>query len=389
MVIKDDDGKSEQVSFEEIKQVLGLTIKGDDDNKLITFLCMLSAYTDSSQFNISFNAPSSTGKSYIPLEVYRLFPKEDTIVLGHCSPAAFFHDQTSFDAKMGMGTVDLERKILIFLDQPHNDLLQRLRPLLSHDKKELSIKIADKTNKFGLKTKNITVIGYPAVVFCSAGLELDEQEATRFILLNPDMDQEKLRASIHEKIKKEGDVKRYLSELENNPKRKKIMELIKEIKDVYITEIIIDDQDRIRKYFQDRNKFFKARHMRDIGKVMAFIKASAILNYKHRKREGTVVWADNYDIEQAFSLWDRVSPSQELNLSPYVYSIYEDIVKPLCKDGLDTTKEDIQRVYFERYRSPLAGWKLGQEILPALKATGLIIMEPDPGDKRRIRIYLS
>ena len=32
-------------------------------NKLATFLCLLSTYTENCQFNISFNAPSSTGKS--------------------------------------------------------------------------------------------------------------------------------------------------------------------------------------------------------------------------------------------------------------------------------------------------------------------------------------
>ncbi len=125
--------------------VLGQTIKRDDINKLITFLAMLSVYTEDSQLNISFNAPSSSGKSFIPLEVARLFPKEDVIQVGYCSPTAFFHDVGEFNEDKQGYIVNLSKKILIFLDQPHTLLLQHLRPMLSHDKKEIQTLIL-KTN---------------------------------------------------------------------------------------------------------------------------------------------------------------------------------------------------------------------------------------------------
>ncbi|MCX7661474.1 MAG: hypothetical protein N2Z79_02175, partial [Candidatus Omnitrophica bacterium] len=175
------------LSKEKLLEVLGLTIKQDDTNKLITFLCCLSAYTENNQFNLSFNAPSSTGKSYIPIEVSSLFPKEDVIKVGYCSPTAFFHDKGQFIKELEGYYVDLERKILIFLDQPHTLLLEHLRPLLSHDEKEIRIKITDKSQKYGLKTKNAVIKGYPSVIFCSAGLKIDEQEATRFLLLSPEI----------------------------------------------------------------------------------------------------------------------------------------------------------------------------------------------------------
>jgi len=56
------------MSTEELTEILGQTIKKDEINKQITFLCMLSAYTNDSQMNISSNAPSATGKSYVPLK---------------------------------------------------------------------------------------------------------------------------------------------------------------------------------------------------------------------------------------------------------------------------------------------------------------------------------
>ncbi|MBU0569359.1 toprim domain-containing protein, partial [Patescibacteria group bacterium] len=146
---KIDTSQFKPLSSQDLLKILGLTIKQDEENKIVTFLCELSAYTENAQFNISYNAPSSTGKSYIPTEIARLFPQEDVLELAYCSPTAFFHDVGKHDKEMKGYTVDLSRKILIFLDQPHNELLARLRPLLSHDKKEIMLKITDKSQKFG------------------------------------------------------------------------------------------------------------------------------------------------------------------------------------------------------------------------------------------------
>jgi hypothetical protein len=110
--IKIDVSKFKPLSSGELLETLGLTIKKDDENKLITFLCQLSTYTESSQINISFNAPSSTGKSYIPTEIARLFPEQDVIEIGYCSPTAFFHDIGQYVKELNGYIADLSRKIL-------------------------------------------------------------------------------------------------------------------------------------------------------------------------------------------------------------------------------------------------------------------------------------
>ena len=93
MIMKPDESSQfDMMSVEELAEILGLTIRRDEANKLITFFCELSAYTEDSQFNISCNAPSATGKSFIPTEVSQLFPEEDVISIGYSSPMAFFHD---------------------------------------------------------------------------------------------------------------------------------------------------------------------------------------------------------------------------------------------------------------------------------------------------------
>ncbi len=148
-----DTSKFTQLTAQDLIAVLGLTIKRDEINKLITFLAQLSAYTEDSQLNISFNAPSSSGKSFIPLEVSTLFPQVDVLKLGSASATAFYHEQGVYDKEKNTITVDLSQKIIIFLDQPSTQLLSRLRALLSHDEKEIMAKITDKNQKGGNRKK--------------------------------------------------------------------------------------------------------------------------------------------------------------------------------------------------------------------------------------------
>jgi len=376
------------LSSQTLIEILGLTIKKDETNKLIAFLCELSAYTESSQLNISFNAPSSTGKSYIPTEIAQLFPSEDVLEIGYCSPTAFFHDSGEFNKEINGYLVDLSRKIMIFLDQPHTLLLQHLRPLLSHDKKEISIKITDKSKKGGLKTKNIFLRGFPAVVFCTAGLKIDEQETTRFLLLSPETNSEKVREAINQKIKKETNGELYRTTLENDPGRKMLKERIKAIKQAKIREIKIGSPEKIREAFFTENKILKPRNQRDIGRIISLIKAFALLNLWFREKTGSTITTNEDDIKQAFIVWDSISESQELNLPPFIYQIYKEIILPAWanKSYHGLSRKEISKEHLRVYGRILADWVLRQQIIPMLENSGLISQEPDLNDKRRILI---
>jgi DNA primase len=373
----------------ELIEILGLTIKKDNANKLITFLCELSAYTEQSQFNLSFNAPSSTGKSYLPLEVASYFPKEDVVKLGYVSSRAFFHDVGQYQKELNRYFIDLSRKVLIFLDQPHNELLQHLRPLLSHDQQEIHIKIADRSEKGGFRTKNIFIKGFPAVVFCSSGLKIDEQESTRFLLLSPEMNQEKIRQGIQERIRKEANSEQYYRDLDNNPKRQILIQRIIAIKEVEIKDVIINFQERIEQEFLKTRPTPKPRHMRDIGRVICIIKAFALLNLWHRHPKDGYIIAEGKDLEEAFKLWNDVSESQEYNLPPYIYNFYKDVVLPIYDGHSGITRKDLLHRYYEIHGQVLSDWLLRQQILPSLDTAGLIMQERDPAYKSRILIYPS
>lgn len=382
--------------IEDLISVLGQTIKKDDANKLITFLALLSAYTYDSQINLSFNAPSSSGKSFIPMEIARLFPQKDVIEIAYVSPTAFFHDVGTFDKEKQGYIVDLSNKILIFLDQPHTLLLQHLRPMLSHDKKEIQLKITDKSQKSGLRTKNIFLIGFPTVIFCSAGLNIDEQEATRFLLLSPEINQEKIRQAIAEKIKRETDSAAYLKALGDNPERSLLKQRIVAIKQEQIIEIRIGTPGLIEQMFFARTKILQPRHQRDIGRIISLTKIIALLNLWYRERDENVLITNEDDAKEAFNIWDLVAESQELNLPPYVYNLYKEVIIPAYnaknvgiggEAKLGVTLKEIMAEHFKAYGRHLPKWQSGQQIMPALETAGLITQDKDPNDKRRILIY--
>jgi len=390
ITIKDeiDTFQFKPLSSQELTEILDLTIKKDNENKLITFLCLLSAYTESSQLNISFNAPSSTGKSYIPTEVAKLFPEEDVIEVGYCSPTAFFHDIGEYDKERNGYILDLSRKILIFLDQPHMLLLQHLRPLLSHDKKEIRIKIADKSQKGGIRTKNIFLKGFPSVIFCTAGLKIDEQETTRFLLLSPETDKEKIWQAIHQKIRKESDYDEYELLLEENPERKILKERIKAIKLENIKDIKIDSPEKLEENFLKKDKILKPRHQRDIGRIISLVKAFALLNLWFRNRRGATIIATQEDIEDALRVWNAIYESQEHNLPPYIYQVFQKVILPAWEENnKGLARLDVTRKYLQVYGRVLEDWVLRQQIIPMLENSGLIIQEADPNDRRKILIF--
>ncbi|MEM4713865.1 MAG: hypothetical protein QXQ61_04870 [Candidatus Bathyarchaeia archaeon] len=419
----------------DVISILGSTVKHDDQNKAITFLTMLLTYTEEDQINLGFLAESSSGKSYIPLEISAYFPQEDVIKLGYASPTAFFHDYGTLMLKEGIPVnfelkpnkasikedlevekgdvsreevervykremrrwrellkgsyylVDLHQKILIFLDMPHDQLLQRLRSLLSHDDKTICLKITDKRDKGGLRTKSVVIRGFPTVIFCSAKFSLADQEKTRLLLLSPEISQEKLRESIALKIEKEADREAFLKRLMEDPKRRMFIERVKRIKEARIKQIIIPEEYRslIYQQFLEDHRFLVPRHQRDISRLLALIKAHALLNFMHRKRVNDSIIVEKEDVEAGFQLYYGIAESNEMGLSPEIYNIYQKIKPHISSEGI--IRNDFQKIYYTIFHKPL-GQKRCQEILDILTSCGLLIEDVDQ-DKRRKRYYLA
>ncbi len=382
------------ITISEIEEVLSLTIKEDRENKLLTFFTLLSTYTEDSKLNLSFNAPSSSGKTFIPLEVSKLFPIEDLVKLGNASPTSFFHEEGVYNKEKNIITVDLSRKAIIFLDQPNTELLSRMRSLLSHDEKVINSKITDKNQKGGNRTKTVSIIGYPSVIFCSASTRIDEQEATRFILLSPQTSQEKISYSIQSSLYIATNPEFFYAKVENNELRKLIMQRISEIKNLNIQNIRIPKENTIKQRFTEIVGKYKPRNQRDIKHIINITKAVALMNPFDKMISDNSIMANQEDIDIAFDLWGSIGKSQQLNLPPYILEIYyEDILKLYFNNGKRNLKSkglernDILRSYFYRTSRPLDIITFRQQILPMLENAGLIYQQRDDIDKRKYLIY--
>jgi hypothetical protein len=402
--LKDVEKKLEvykPITLADVQEVLSLTIKKDDENKIVTFLSMLAAYTDNAQFNISFNAPSSSGKSFIPLEISNLFPQDDVMKLAGASPTSFLHESGVYNKETNERFIDLSRKIIIFLDMPHSSLLTKLRAMLSHDEKETKHKITDKSEKGGTRTKTAVIRGFSSVIFCSANAKMDQQEMTRFILLSPQIDADKIFKGIQQSSRKEADKKKYYAELNSNPIRKALMDRIAAIKSLGIQEIIIENEQLVQQRFLASVPNPQPRHQRDIKRVYSIIKSIALLNPWSRRREGTTLYASEYDIDTGFEIWNKISLFQELEISPYLYEFYQQIILPLWnRDQVDefgdpvpeekkigVTRQDMLKQYAHFYGGNLGMFRLRYDYLPNIESAGLIFQEPDPNDRRQLLTY--
>ena len=381
------------ISIEEVSDILETTIKHDRLNKAITFLSMLLTYTEEDQINLSYSAESSTGKSYIPLELAWYFPSEDVIEYSYVSPTAFYHeygrlidDPTDFTAdpekRRKIREIDLHKKVLIFIDQPHDQLLQRLRPLLSHDRKTLVHKITNRSERRGLRTETVMIIGYPTVLFCSSSFSMEDQEKTRLLILSPETSREKLKDSILLKIEKEGDRETFSTFMESHPDRRKLKERVKEISSSGVNYIIIPEELRkkVSEKFFETHRNLIPRHQRDITRLLAIIKALALLNLWDRERLQDKILVNETDIETGFKLYSQISESNEIGLPPEVYNIHKQIASKTPETGI--TRKEFQQIYYQIFSKPL-GKKRLEEVLNLLTSTGLWLEEPDPNDKRQ------
>ncbi len=295
-------------------------------------------------------------------------------MIAYLSPTAFYHDAGRWDEEKQAIVVDLEKKILIFLDQPHDQLLQRLRPLLSHYRKELLYKITDKREKRGLRTKNVVIRGYPSVIFCTGSLKINEQEATRNFISSPETSVEKIREGIYLKALRKSNPPVFQKFLERFPQLEMLKERIKNIKEENVRHVISEDVDEVAKKFIEKYPKLKPRHQRDVERIVSLIQALALFNLWQRKRDEGNLYASEGDVRDAFKLLEQVAESQELGIPPFVYNFFREVIKPLWEEkngkhesSLGLTRKEVLAKHYEVYGRMMPEWFLKQEIILLLK----------------------
>jgi hypothetical protein len=376
------------IGIKQITEYLEPIIKRDEVAKVVAFLVQFSTYLPDDQLNLIIASLSSTGKSHILLNIAKLFPDEDVLILGYSSPKAFFHELGELDKERKKIIINLERKNIIFQDQPHPELLGKLRPILSHDRKETEIKITDKSQKGGNLTKTVLIRGFPAVSFATTYLKLDDQEITRALIVSPEISQEKIEESIKLSIKEKID-KEFIDLIEHNEGLKILKERILGFKEVSknIKQVIFVDfkEEDILSLFKDK-KSFAPKDMRNIKKFMALCECLAGLNYIFDRIEGDTLLVRKEDVLEADKLWKEIGKYQEIGVMPFALEVYYKVILPLHKDGLVLTKKVIMKGIKERFSASIQLWYLEQQVLPALESCGFVSIEKNPQDRRQIII---
>ena len=147
----------------------------------------------------------------------------------------------------------------------------------------------------------------------------------------------------------------------------------------------------------------KPRHSRDIGRVISIIKSFALLNlwFREKGQDGLTIIANDNDIDEAFKIWEVISESQELNLPPYIFNLYREVILSTWNDKnnnrskgfqeitgeLGLSRQEISQKHYQIYGRFIADWQLRQQIIPMLETAGLITQESDPSDRRKVLIY--
>lgn len=398
------------LSINELGEILSLTIKEDDVAKKLLFLACVVNYVGDNQLNIALNGPSSSGKTYISKELLKLFPGEDVITIGKVSPQAFYHAHGKMSDNEEDRTilVDLEKKIYFFTDQPNSELLANLRPLLSKDNKEVKAMITDRNKRGGNRTKTVILRGFPTIIFCSANLNMDEQERTRLLLLSPDLSQRKIDAAVAEALKRASDKTSQVEAVEIDERVKELKKRVIAIKYSGISEVVIDHQS-FKAAFQERYARPLPRHSRDIERISYLIKGSCLLNFQHRKRRGTELIANQEDIDTVFGLWDKISVSQDAGIQPYVADFFKEYIQGAYQEKYSTlenveevfgvsaadekvrgvTFKEICRYYYKKQRQPLNTKYLRQQILEGLDQADWISIVKNPENAREFLVVIE
>lgn len=323
-----------------IMRYIAKKVKHEETLIKLTILVMASAYTPN-PLNLALESPQSEGKSYSLVEVSKIFPTNDVWDLGGMTPQVLTRERgyhvdretgkniekdigelkgaisvlgNSEDDKLkrtdlranltklmnnAVKIVDMQGKILLFLEAPHHETFARLRPILSRDKYEIEYKFVDRAYQNGPQvTMEARIRGWPVAIYATADNpngNLWDQIRSRFIIVSPNMKKIKYKAANEYTASKYGSI--------SNPK-----DLAKEDKEFqrcrqYIhllkSELYSKYNDLFNEdYYKPENVSFTwnpmarkleksfpssiGQHMRDFKYFMALMDVSCLFSLFHR-----------------------------------------------------------------------------------------------------------
>ena len=226
---------SDKTLIEYVIETAKKTIKKEDSLVRLILYTSLSTYTKD-PVNLGLIAPTSEGKTYAVSEIIKFLSKHDVWMIGSMSPKVIIRDkgilvnseyqpidpiikelkrqikkaedddikedlkeqlQAIYDNSKVL--IDLSNKVLVFLEPPHSETWNILKPILSHDSFEIEHPYVYKTETKGQEVKHIVTRGWPACIFCSAkddsSWSMWPEIQSRFFIVSPNMVKQKYHDS--------------------------------------------------------------------------------------------------------------------------------------------------------------------------------------------------
>lgn len=353
---------------------LSRNVRRDEVTKNLVVLTGCSAYTPE-PINLFLRGESSIGKTYNVVEAMTYFPKEDVWLLGGLSPTALIHQHGILVDKNGevilpsdkpdkeasaeekeawrnrlkdaRYLIELKGKIMVFLEAPHYETFNMLRPILSHDAYEISYKFTDKSGKGQLQTQHVVIRGWPATIFCSTKEKYVQDLATRGFSHTPETTEQKYReanvltgskAAFPWKFEEDFDfmlLEGYIRFLKNN---------LQDFK-----ALVPFGVEFAKKY---PSKF--PRSMRDFKHILNLIKVSALFHFAQRpvlvrkitveipgedptvpggkEAEEQYVMAIKWDYDLVMVLWNKIRETTETSAPGHIIKFYHEVVREVARE---------------------------------------------------------
>ncbi|MDH3313841.1 MAG: hypothetical protein OEM28_11965 [Nitrosopumilus sp.] len=434
----------------QIEKYLNSKIK--DDPLLVKQLLrvFLSAYTNE-PINVGVLAPSSEGKTYATVEVSEIFPENDVISVGRLSPTSLIHEygekidsdgepiapklqriddqiieaESAGDKKTARQLknirlnvmidsshlVDLTHKIILFLDNPKPETYEMLKPILSHDKKEIQYRTTKSDGS--LTVKKSIIRGWPAVIVCSAKNEAKnevwEEIATRFFIISPNTNISKYHEANKLTSQKIGKPS-WASGLYCHPEDKQYCKYyIDRFKDS-LTLLCKDGNNPVFNPFSDRladlfphNQGVSMRHFKRVlsfCNIETLINANSLMKLEFTKyngeKENTIITSIGV-IKNAINIIGKIStvPPEKIKFyeqvflpaleeKGYVQTNIEESQHKLIrhsKDDITLSSAECAEVYIRKFTKPITNKQVLENYLKPLVDEGLLESIPNPENK--------
>lgn len=389
--------------YTKILRLFCKTVKRDPITKQAVFLTGLSAYTED-PLNLFLRGESSLGKTYVVMQIMKLFPKRDVWKIGAASPKFLIrqhgvivdenNEHIDFSKKPGMDApfeeqrewaetlknakrlIDMTGKILLFLEAPDPEVFNIIRSILSHDDYEISYPFVDTWQ--GIRTVNVVVRGWPSTIFCTSSEKHVQDLATRSLTLTPVFQEEKYQAANI----LTGDKSALPWKYTPSDDEIAVQEFIESLKlEWHKIDVVLPFGKEFGIKFPHKNP----RSMRDFQHILSMIKVLAYLHYAQRPAlkygEKKIVLATSQDYNTIMNLWAKIAETTQTGIPAQVLEFYNDVVLECTTETPSITLlTDIWNANFPERKKSSDAIRNWTELLSQI---GYLTKLPDPNDKRQ------